>query len=125
MPATTLYSNLTAEDLTLGDVDALVGYLTPRLQEAKSGVPWDGEAYRALRTVEYLLTSQAKDTRTVFAAAPVTKELLGARLRQWNNLAHLAYEWREGDDYSDRWGPIWHRDAAEATEDAARQLSRL
>ncbi|MEW1892226.1 hypothetical protein [Streptomyces sp. NPDC085659] len=125
VPVTTLYSNLTAEDLTLGDVDALVSYLTLRLTKAKKGVPYDGEAYRALRTVEYLLTSQAEDTRTVFAAAPVTKDLLEARLRQWNKVTRLAYAWQQDDDYSHRWGPVRHRDAAEAAEEAARKLSRL
>ncbi|WP_327122132.1 hypothetical protein OG206_32455 [Streptomyces sp. NBC_01341] len=122
---TTLYSTLTAEDLTLGDIDALVRYLTPRLQEAKNGLPYDSEAYRALGTVAYLLTSQAKDTRTVFAATPLTKELLEARLRQWNKLTRLTYEWHQDDDYSDRWGPVEHRDAAEAADEAARRLSRL
>ncbi|MEU3480850.1 hypothetical protein ACI2LO_34830 [Streptomyces sp. NPDC033754] len=125
VPVTTLYSKLTADDLTPADVDTLVGYLTARLQDAMKGAPYDSDAYRALRTVRHLVQAQAKDTRTVFAAAPVTEELLEARLRQWNKLTRLAYAWHEDDDYSDRWGRIEHRDAAEAAAEAARRLSRL
>ncbi|MEV4000304.1 hypothetical protein AB0K62_32240 [Streptomyces halstedii] len=122
---TTLYSNLTAEDLTLGDVDALVGYLTARLEKAKKNASYRSDAYHALSTVQRLLNSQADDTRAVFAAAPVTEDLLDARLRQWNKLIRVILGWRREGDFSDRWNLIEYRDAAAAAEAAARRLSRL
>ncbi|MFJ3697218.1 hypothetical protein ACIPW9_24210 [Streptomyces sp. NPDC090052] len=122
---TTLYSNLTAEDLTLGDVDALVGYLTARLHKATKDAPHKSDASRALSTVQRLLKSQANDTRAAFAAAPVTEDLLDARKRQWNNLTSLALSWHREADFSDRWNHIQYRDAATAAEAAARRLSRL
>ncbi|MFF3959728.1 hypothetical protein ACFYY1_42180 [Streptomyces sp. NPDC001890] len=125
MPATTLYSNLTAEDLTLGDVDALVGYLTPRLEKAKEDAPRGSDVSRALSTLRRLLEAQAEDTRSVFAVAPVTENLLDARKRQWNNLTRLALAWHTKDDFSDRWNLIHYRDAAAVAEAAAWRLSRL
>lgn len=125
VPATTLYSNLTAEDLTLGDVDALVGYLTPRLEKAKKGAPFGSDVSRALSTVQRLLEAQAGDTRAVFAAAPVTEDLLDARKRQWNNLTSLAITWHRDADFSDRWNHIEYRDAAAVAKAAAQRLSRL
>lgn len=125
MPVTTLYSNFTAEDLTLGDVDALVGYLAPRLQKAQEAASYESDAFHALSTVQRLLKSQADDTRAVFAAAPVTEDLLDARRRQWNKLIRVVRAWRRESDFSDRWNLIEYRDAAAAAEAAARRLSRL
>lgn len=125
VPVTTLYSKLTAEDLTLGDVDALVGYLTARLQKAKEDAPYGSDAFRALSTVQRLLKAQADDTRAVFAAAPVTEDLLDARRRQWNKLTRLTRAWHRADDFSGRWNLIEYRDAAAGAEAAARRLSRL
>ncbi|MFE1367252.1 hypothetical protein ACFW84_23855 [Streptomyces anulatus] len=122
---TTLYSKLTAEDLTLGDVDALVGYLTARLRKAKKDASFGSDASHALSTVRSLLEAQAENTRAVFAAAPVTEDLLEARLRQWNNLISLTLAWHREADFSDRWNHIKYRDAAAAAEAAAWRLSRL
>ncbi|MFD7552588.1 hypothetical protein [Streptomyces sp. NPDC059816] len=122
---TTLYSSLTAEDLTLGDVDALIGYLAAHLQNASEDVPFRSDASRVLSTLKRMVETQGDDTRAVFAAAPVTEDLLDARLRQWNNLARLTYAWHMEDDFSDRWNLIEYRDAAAAAEEAARRLSRL
>ncbi|MGW3387352.1 hypothetical protein [Streptomyces cinereoruber] len=125
MPAITLYSNLTAEDLTVGDVDALVGYLVARLQAAAKEALYGSDAFRALITVKRMVETQGDDTRAVFAAAPVTADLLDARLRQWNKLVRLTYAWHGEDDFSDRWNLIEYRDAAAAAEAATRRLSRL
>ncbi len=125
MPVTTLYSNLTAQDLTLGDVDALVGYLAARLQKARKDAPYGSDASRALSTLKRMVETQGDDTRAVFAAAPVTEDLLDSRLRQWNNLVRLTRSWHMEDDFSDRWNLIEYRDAAAAAEAAARRLSRL
>ncbi|MER6017701.1 hypothetical protein [Streptomyces anulatus] len=122
---TTLYSKLTAEDLALGDVDALVGYLIARLEKGREGASYGSDAFHALSTVESLLKSQADDTRAVFAASPVTEELLSARLRQWNKLIRVVRAWRGEADFSDRWNLIEHRNAAAAAEAATRRLSRL
>lgn len=75
--------------------------------------------------MQSLLEAQADDTRAVFGAAPVTDDLLDARLRQWNNLVRLTRAWHWEGDFSDRWNLIQYRDAAVAAEAAARRLSRL
>ncbi|MFF8617153.1 hypothetical protein [Streptomyces sp. NPDC015350] len=73
-----------------------------------------------------MVEAQGDDTRAVFAATPVTEDLLDARLRQRNKLVCLTCAWHGEDDFSDRWSLIVeYRDAATAAEAAARRLSRL
>ncbi|MET8816428.1 hypothetical protein ABZW47_31060 [Streptomyces sp. NPDC004549] len=121
-----LYSKLTVADLTLADVEAMAAFVSERVRRALAAQHFESDEWRAALALRSLLNRQVDNTRTVFTPPTCTRELLRARLRQWNSLAGIAETWADCEGYDrDRWNRVHHLDAAEAAQAAQLHLSSL
>ncbi|MET7686111.1 hypothetical protein [Streptomyces sp. NPDC005423] len=118
-PTSAPTSRLTATDLTLADVEALIGFIDSKVSRLLSGQGPETDAWKAALGLRIALNSSAKRVREAYGRADQSPESVQARFRQWNRLAMLALGWEKDAGYDARWKIVAHPDAEGAALFAA------
>lgn len=112
-------ARLTAADLTLADVEALIGFIDSKVSEVLAEHRPETDAWKAALGLRIALNSRAKRVREAYGRADRSPETVQARFRQWNRLAVLALGWAKDAGYDERWKAVAHPDAEGAAVFAA------
>ena len=118
-PTTAPAARLTAADLTLADVEALIGFIDSKVSGVLSEHRTETDAWKAALGLRIALNSRAKRVREAYGRADQMPETVQARFRQWNRLAMLALGWEKDAGYDPRWKIVRHPDAEGAALFAA------
>ncbi|MFD5030008.1 hypothetical protein ACFWM0_06215 [Streptomyces sp. NPDC058405] len=118
-PTTVPTARLTAADLTLADVEALIGFIELKVSGLLAEHSPDSDAWKAVLGLRLALNYQAKRVREAYGRADYSIEMVQTRLRQWNRLTVLALGWATDAGYDERWKIVNHPDAEGAAIHAA------
>ncbi|MFJ4619496.1 hypothetical protein [Streptomyces sp. NPDC088812] len=116
---------MTANELTLHDVESFAAFLVARLDELRAAHKGDADVRRLVLAFRLILDAQMEDARAAFGyGGPLAS--LSARRRQWNKLVRFGAAWKRCAGYhASRWQHVWHDDAADAARAADARLARL
>ncbi|AXU16826.1 hypothetical protein [Streptomyces clavuligerus] len=106
-----LPARLTAEDLTLADVDALVAFLDTRIRAAMAGHHSESDTWKAVLATQLVLKRFAKETREAYGRTDRSPQTEQDRFRRWNLLATLALGWKDDVGFDLRWRIVAHPSA--------------
>ncbi|MFF3558265.1 hypothetical protein ACFYXL_33180 [Streptomyces tsukubensis] len=101
-------ARLTAEDLTLADVNALVAFLDARISAAIAGHHADSDTWKAVLAAQLVLKRFAKEAREAYGRTDRSPRTEQDRFRRWNLLATLALGWKDDVDFDPRWRIVAH-----------------